>query len=288
VPLTTDQILALPGLHSCIRTQSRSLIAMFETDARLSATFATQQRWLMSHVGLAMYFRSALTQGKSAGFSISQFIDAVKDHGIASRNTADAFVKELAHYGYVVLADDPTDRRLKRLAPSEPVFRSFSGWVQIHLASLDALAGGNRLETFRRRPDLIMDIQPLIADGLVNARPVRNPGGTFSLFTWLDNGGLVMDWMISNMPDLPPEAERVPVGRLSVADMAAKLGLSRTHLSRKLREAEALGSIGWDGRRGHSLMWVSTGFRQEYANAQAVKLSIIDQAFEAATARIAA
>jgi hypothetical protein len=63
--------------------------------------------------------------------------------------------------------------------------------------------------------------------------------------------------------------------------MAVRLGLSRTHLARKLKEAEELGSIGWDGRRGHSIMWVSKGFRMEYAGAQAIKLSIIDHACEA-------
>jgi hypothetical protein len=57
--------------------------------------------------------------------------------------------------------------------------------------------------------------------------------------------------------------------------------LSRTHLARKLREAEAMGSLGWEGRRGHSVMWVSRGFREEYASAQAIKLSIVDHACEA-------
>ena len=61
--------------------------------------------------------------------------------------------------------------------------------------------------------------------------------------------------------------------------LAQRLKLSRTHLSRKLRAAEALGSIGWQGQRGHSAMWVSPGFYREYAMAQAVKLAIIDAAF---------
>jgi hypothetical protein len=42
-----------------------------------------------------------------------------------------------------------------------------------------------------------------------------------------------------------------------------------------------MGSIGWQGKRGHSVMWVSSGFRREYATAQAVKLAIIDAAFDA-------
>jgi AraC-like DNA-binding protein len=287
VALTSDEILAIPALYSQIRVQSRAMIDMFESDTRMSAPFATQQRWLMSHVGLEIYFHS-VTGGRSPGINISHFIDVVHKHGIASRNTADSFIKELIKYKYVIQTADPQDKRLRPLIPVDSVIRAIAGWLLVHLASLDGLAGGNRVETLHNAPGLLAYIQPAVAQGLITNRAVRSPEATFSLFTWLDNGGLVMDWLIASMPDLPPDTERVSVGRLSVAEMAAKLSLSRTHLARKLKEAEDLGSIGWEGRRGHSVMWVSKGFRQEYANAQAAKLSIIDHAFEAATARTAA
>jgi hypothetical protein len=57
--------------------------------------------------------------------------------------------------------------------------------------------------------------------------------------------------------------------------------LSRSQLSRKFAAAEAMGSLGWSGPRGKSSLWVSAGFRREYHAAQAVKLAIIDAAFEA-------
>jgi hypothetical protein len=57
--------------------------------------------------------------------------------------------------------------------------------------------------------------------------------------------------------------------------------LSRTQLGRKFAEAEAMGSLGWSGQRGKSPLWVSADFRREYHAAQAVKLAIIDAAFEA-------
>jgi hypothetical protein len=108
---------------------------------------------------------------------------------------------------------------------------------------------------------------------------VRKPERTFSLFTWLNNGGVIMDWLIAGIEETDAGADRVPTAVGSIAAMAQRLNLSRTHLSRKLRDAEALGSIGWQGKRGESVMWVSAGFRREYATAQAVKLAIIDAAF---------
>jgi len=67
----------------------------------------------------------------------------------------------------------------------------------------------------------------------------------------------------------------------SISGLALRLKLSRTQLSRKIAEAEAMGSLGWNGRRGRSPVWVSTGFRYEYHKAQALKLAIIDAAFDA-------
>ena len=67
---------------------------------------------------------------------------------------------------------------------------------------------------------------------------MREPAQTFSLFTWLNNGGIVMDWLISGIEEVDADADRIPTGVLSVADMANWLKLSRTHLARKLRAAE--------------------------------------------------
>ena len=67
----------------------------------------------------------------------------------------------------------------------------------------------------------------------------------------------------------------------SVSTLAQRLKLSRTQLGRKFAEAEAMGSLGWSGARGKSRLWVSEDFRRQYLSAQAVKLAIIDAAFEA-------
>jgi hypothetical protein len=234
----------------------------------------------MSHVGAALQFRG-LGGDARVGLHIKTFLDAVTAARIASRNTADAFIKEMIKYKYVEVLPPSSDRRIRPLAPMPNALAAIEGWLRIHLHSLDSLAGGSRLAAYEAVPGAIARIQPLIADQLVIARGVRHPERTFSLFTWLDNGGWIMDWMMSNMEDAPLSAERACVGMVSTVELAQRMLLSRTHLARKLRDAEAMGSLGWEGRRGHSIMWVSRGFREEYAAAQADKLSIIDRAAEA-------
>lgn len=278
--LSQSEIFANSELYRIIKLQSASMLSIREDDARLSAAFATQQRWLMSHLGLALFFRGS-SAGKTSGFHITKFLDAVVTANVASRNTADSYIKEMIHYKYVELLPSPADRRIRPLAPAKHALAAVDDWVRLHLYSLDRLAGGNRLAAYEATPNALQLIQPTIADELIVAHAVRNPERTFSLFTWLDNGGTIMDWLMASMEEAPMSAERVAVGPISTVEMAQRLTLSRTHLARKLREAEVLGSLGWEGRRGHSIMWVSRGFREEYAAAQAIKLSIIDHAYEA-------
>lgn len=201
-------------------------------------------------------------------------------HAVASRNTADAFIKEMLHYNiaeYVAGGDG----RTHPLQPTAATVRTFAGWVLAHLRTLDHIDGGDRLASFLQQPDILARLQPLVADGLLASKPVREPNQTFSLFIWLNNGGIVMDWLMSGIDPGHADLERIPTSVVSIGEFARWLKLSRTHLGRKLRTAEDLGSVGWLGERGHSVMWLSRQFYEEYMTVQAAKLAIVDSAFEA-------
>jgi hypothetical protein len=282
IALSADDIAGHPGLHSAIRQQCRLMQQTYDGNPRLASVFGTQHRWLMGQVTLALHFRSC-SSGKGGGINSAQVLDAVSRHGVASRNTADAFLKEMLKYGFARYVPGATDKRTRPLEPTETSLEAIHGWIAIHLVTLDRLDHGQRLETYLGTPGALAALHPGIAEGLLSSARVRKPERTFSLFTWLHNGGVIMDWLIAGIEDADADAdaERIPTAIASVVVMAQRLNLSRTHLSRKLRDAEALGSIGWQGKRGESVMWVSAGFRREYEVAQAVKLAIIDAAFDA-------
>ena len=278
--LTADDIAAHPALPGILRQQAQAMLQQYTANPRLSSVFATQQRWLMAHVGFALYFQLDRAAAHS-GLTASRFFDVIGAHGVASRNTADAFLKEMLKYSFIQYAVAGKDKRVRPMAPSQASLEALFGWFVAHLATLDTLDGGQRLPTFMTDTGALARIEPLIAAGLLSSHPVREPGQTFSLFTWLNNGGIVMEWLISSIEEVDADSDRIPTGVLSVADMANWLKLSRTHLARKLRAAEQLGSLGWQGKRGHSVMWVSKGFWQEFVHAQAAKLAVIDAAFVA-------
>jgi hypothetical protein len=281
--LTLEEIAAHRALHRYVRVQAQAMNQTYETNPRLSSVFATQQRWLMAHIGLALYFRREPDDYRKE-LTAARFIDVIRQHAVASRNTADAFIKEMLHYGFIEYAPATQDGRIRPLQPSVASLEPVTLWLMAHLHTLDSLDGANRLALFLTRPDALAMVQPRIADGLLSSNPVREPKQTFSLFTWLNNGGVVMDWLIAGVDPDHAGLDRIPTGIVSIGDFARWLKLSRTHLARKLRDAEDLGSIGWLGQRGNSVMWMSPDFYQEYMTAQAVKLAIMDAAFTEAFA----
>jgi hypothetical protein len=171
-------------------------------------------------------------------------------------------------------------RRYRPIEPSPMTLAALSHWLATHLTTLDGLDGGARSAALHEQPAMLGASQPLIADSLLASRAVRQPEGTFSLFTWIDDGGIVMDRLIAGCPPDAAALARIPTDVTSVSALSRRLDLSRSQLGRKFAAAEKMGSLGWSGARGKSVLWVSAEFWREYHAAQAVKLAIIDAAFE--------
>jgi hypothetical protein len=278
--MTANDILVHPALERCVRGQAQSLLLVQEASPRIASLFGTQQRWLMAHAALAQYFRNE-ARAAGTGLLAERFVEAVELHELASRNTAAAFLKEMLKYDIVRPVPNSAGRRYRPVEPTPEVLMALFHWHTLHLTTLDGLDGGARAARLRARPALLGAIQPMIADGLIASSDVRKPQRTFSLFTWVDEGGIVMDRLIVGCQHPTDGLARIPTDVTSVSGLARRLNLSRTQLGRKFAEAEAMGSLGWFGPRGKSRLWVSAEFRREYHAAQAVKLAIVDAAFKA-------
>lgn len=274
--LTRDDIVSSPLALPVIQRQSSVLLRAFHTHPRLSSVFATQQRFLLAHAALALMFR----QGGpgTAWMTSARFLKEVAVYQIASRNTADAFIKEMLHYGHAVATRDPHDRRAQRLSLTPETLCVLDDWAKVQLATLDRLDHGRRLRLYMGMEHAFERLEVEIGHGVLTNAELRRPQHTFSLFTWLNNGGVIMDWLITNLQELQADGTRYATSIRSVGEISGWIKLSRTHLGRKLREAEMLGSMGWSGERGASRMWVSAEFVREMIDAHATMLSIIDAA----------
>jgi hypothetical protein len=272
-----------PRIRPLLRNRAADLLAMHIANPRSAGIFATHQRWLLAHLALAWHFEGGLT-GEMVGMYASTFAANAVLEGISSRNTAEAFLSEMVRYGYVLSEPSRRDRRIHWLTVASFAIANVADWLATNLATLDALDGGHRVADFSARPALIGRIESVAARGFVRSAAIRRPGPTFRLFTNLDEGGAIMDRLVATVSEVADEHSRYFTGIAALADFGAHIRLSRSHLSRKLRAAEALGSLGWEGERGKSRIWVSEAFLQEYVERQAAELAEIESGYQHAVA----
>lgn len=277
--LSVSEILAHAQLRPVLRVQASGFLIMHTEAPRLASIFGTQQRYMMAQVFLSLAFQSV-----DGSVLLTTFLDVVVRQDIASRNTADAFVKEMLRYDVIGYGPRRTDRRYRPLILAQGPHDGIAQWLRVHLASLDSLDEGRRIATYAADPALLGQTQPRIVAALMQANFCAPATGTFSLFTWLNEGGLVMDRLMAALPDFPPDATQVPTPFTGYGDLQQALRISRSHLVRNMLQAERMGSLGWTGKRGQSVLWVSPDFVAEYDGYQAGKLAVIDACFHAACA----
>jgi hypothetical protein len=276
--MSRTDIATSPVIFELVRKQSSTFLQAFHADPRLASVFATRQRWLLAHAALGLYFRDGRPGERS--ITLSRYLEEVARYRIASRNTADAFIKWMLHYGYVETIPDPADRRARPMTVRPQTLSMVHDWAVAHLTTLDQMDGGRRLPVFLADQDAFPRLEIEIAHGVLTNHEIRKPKDTFSLFTWLNNGGLIMDWLITNLDALSPDGSQYSTRISSLTEISGWINLSRSHLGRKLREAEAMGSMGWTRTEGGATLWVSVDFMHDMVDAQAVKLAVIDAAFE--------
>lgn len=272
-----DRLMAAEAFGDAVRLLAQSFIASHVAAPRPSALFASQQRWLLSQAALAWHFRTA----KAGGPGVSRRVIAhlAVQHNIASRNTAYAFFDEILKYGLVCPALG--ESRSGEVVPAPEALPVLGVWYEVHLAALDCIDGGDRSSRFRSAPERLLPLlAPVIGDRLLASPEIRMPGPLYRIFAWTDAGGHLMDRLVAGIDERasPPGGYLTDVR--SISHLADFLALSRAHTSRKIAEAESIGGLGWNGRRGRSRIWISDSFYMEYAMAQARKLIIFQEAFE--------
>jgi hypothetical protein len=277
--LTAAQISLHPSFYDEIRLHAQALLRAHEAFPRISSVFATEQRSMLGSIAFSLYFMSEPGVAPRS-FTMAQYYDVVEAFKVSSRNTADAFIKEMLKYGYIRYASSDSDRRSRPFEPTETSVNALMTWAMAHLRTLDNFDGGQRAEVVSQDPDVLFKLHPHIAAGLVGDGRKEESSGTLALFAWVVNSKLFLLRILAGMGNVDEETSQISTDIDSLVDLVAWLGVSQSHFARKLREAEAMGSLGWRGQRGLSPMWISTGFLKEMLDEQTARLAFFDYAFD--------
>lgn len=268
-----------PALRAVLKAQAGAFLVVHRQIPRLAAIFGTQQRYLLAQLASAMAFERG-----ERGLVVAHFLEAVKEHAIASRNTAISFVEEMLHYRMAQTGPAGADRRSRPVLLAGSTVAALETWLAVHLESLDALDDGPRHAALRREPGLLTQMHPLIVRHLLSLKTTAQPARIFALFSDMNDGGLLMDKIVASLDDTPAGAERFPTLVRSFDQLSEPLRITRTHLLRKLAASERDGHLGWSGKRGASAFWISRDFLAEYETYQIDKLAGIEAAWQEACA----
>ncbi|SIQ24737.1 hypothetical protein SAMN05880582_1011234 [Rhizobium sp. RU20A] len=261
----------------------QQVVSLYGVNPRLYSVFASQQRWLMAQIGFSLH-HSRDPADPATGLTVSAFTEVVQTNGVASRNTAASFLHEMLAYKFLRHRPDRPDRRSRPIEPTPIAEHGMWEWLAVHLATLDRYDGGKRCDLLPPGAPLVAAVQPRICDAILKSRLRGSIGTSFDLFTWANNGGVVLDQLFSLIEAFEPGQDRYTIGRISTTEMVERFLMSRTHFKRLILKAAEAGSVGWEGDVWRSPMWISAAFLREYWDYQAEKFAIIDQAFAAALA----
>lgn len=282
--LSINQIIIHPAFHALMRQHARALLAAHEKYPRLSSVFASQQRAMLGSIGLGLYFtpdNATSEETSERGIKKARFLEVVAALGVASRNTADAFLKEMLQYGHLSEIKSVRDKRLRLLEPTGKTMDTLRDWAMAHVETLDALDGGSRADVFSITTDAAHRLHLFLAGRLVEDRMARPRSEAFTVFAWLNQGKLLMLRILAASGEVDASTQRVTTDIASISELAAWMNISQSHLTRKFKEAEATGSLGWSGKQCQSPMWISEDFYQEIKEGQASRLALFDEAFDA-------
>lgn len=260
---------------SAILQSAHELMAIYGENPRIASIMAAQQRWLLAHSGFSLSL--GYPDEPTPGLYGSRFVDFAVKHGIASRNTAAAFLKEMQAYKFIQPVPQHSDRRITLLEPTALTRDYMMRWIHTHLIVLDTLDGGDRMAKVAMDQEAIWRMHPIIAKRIIDSDILRDPGVTFNLFNCATSGGVVMDYLVSRITSIDFTADKILIGPISMKVMQSQFMISKTHLKRLFRRAAEFGSVGWAGAPGKSSFWLSHTFVSEYWNYQAKKYAIIDE-----------
>lgn len=272
-----EQLARHPKFLTSLRFLAEALRNRYDHGPRIARVLASHQRWLLTQTAYALHLEyNPAVPG--SGLTVVGLRDLITHYRVASRNTVLSFIDELLTYRFLMLAPGHV-RRPRRYIPAEISHTAMFGWFLSNLAALDLLDDGGRAAALAASPALMDLAQPRMARHCLETEVWREPPECVGLFLWTEAGGLVVDYIMSQMDLTDESAARIDIGRVDARALAAHFMISRTHLQRLLRKSADRGDIGWYDEDKKTRMWISRDFMDQYCGWQAVKLAAVDEAF---------
>lgn len=247
--------------HDFLLPETRRLaeanIAFFKRHRRLMRLVDTRQKWLL--LQLVAVNPGADRRPTDRGVAANWICERAADLGIASRNTALAFLNQLVSYGFLRKEDCRSDRRMRLISLTESAEAALADWT----ATLLGIATGE--DVSERGPERLARIHLEACEALLgNEKWIRAPLD-IRLTQDMRGGWLVMSEILRHLRSGDLGGDWLPAPDFNIPSMTKTFGLSRSTLYRLVRLAVEAGIMAWQQEHGVATLAVNAYHVRQFA-----------------------
>jgi hypothetical protein len=240
-----------PEFPQAMRHAGAGLIALRQRDFRASWFLNDRALAVLHHVILC-FDAEANDADPGSGLTPGRFKAFCAERGFCSPGRAGAILAWLRVSGMLRAERTPDDRRIVRLRPSERLREAARARLRVHLAAFAPLhptlaPAAARLGCPAFENAVYRALAALLAQGRWPPEPIP----ALARVARRDSGALILLALFVDSEPAGP-ASRDLIADLSIASLARQLRLSRAHVLRVVRDAEAdalLQRLGPDGKQ---------------------------------------
>ena len=251
VTIPAEAVLALrshPQFPVAMRQSAQSAIALHRGGGLLGWLMGDRARAIFSYVIIYLDATHDPRDPRS-GVTASRVKETCSELGLCSPNRAAAMLALMRSARFVASVEDVEDARVRRLAPTEKLRSLQNARITGQLGAL-ALLDAQAAEALRRLDDPAFETRIVLglADYFFGGVRILQHSPELTLFAERSAGMVILLHLL-----LDPGAPDRPID-LSIAQLSRRFGVSRVHIIRLLRDAEAQGLASRVGSRGEALM----------------------------------
>jgi len=239
-PEAIAALLANPHFPQAMRLSAAGIASLYQGRRPINLLMDDKSRVLFGYFALYLHF-SVRPDEPGSGLTPSRMKELCREFDICSRGRAEVMLSLMRYAGYLSPAPDPRDRRVNRLVATPRLvallrerwrvwFTALAPMLPEGRAALDVLDD----ENFAREMLKAMMLRFRAGNRFI-AVPIPDDMPALQLFADRNAGMLILASLISTA-----EADGATA---SIAGLARRFGVSRTHVLKLLRDAEDEGSI---------------------------------------------
>jgi hypothetical protein len=277
-PYDAAGLVASPLFWQATLQQTKDLLTVHSTLPAEVHYLADTRRWMMIQMALALHFERQHDR-TSPILSPKSLLAALAGSNIVSRNTVQAFLRELARVQFIEPAA-PRSIRQRATKVSEKSEKLIGVYLDIHLRALDMIDAGQRSIFLQQNLDFLSFLQPKFARKICVSALWYDPPQIIQCFTNGASGSSILHDLVLTTRSVEADAcGKIWIGAVSTTTLAQRYRVSPAHVARMLRRASDMGAFGWAHPTRRDNCWVSAQLATSYLLWQAEKLAALSHAF---------